>query len=442
MKKYSEMTREELQAEKDRLQARYDKYMKQGLNLNMARGKPSIEQEEASIEMLDIINSRSNLETEEKQDVLNYGNLMGLIEARRLFSEILGVPVEKIVIGGNSSLNMMFDYLMQCFAMGSGEGYEPWVVQGGCKFLCPAPGYDRHFGIAEYLGLELIPVPMTATGPDMDIVEELAKDPKVKGMFCVPKYANPTGQSYSDETVKRIASMETAPDFRVIWDNAYVIHDLTGRHDDVLDLLDECEKAGNPDRAVLFASTSKVTFPGAGIAVLAANENNLKWIAGIAVLAANENNLKWILKRMDKQTIGADKINQLRHIRFFANGIEDVKAHMEKLAGIITPHFNVVLSTFERKLRPLDICTWTDPNGGYFISLDCMEGTATRVFNLCKECGVTLTTVGATFPYGKDPKDSNMRIAPTYPSLEELAIATDVLCIAIRLAALEKLLED
>ena len=426
MKKYSEMTREELTAEKERLQARYDKYMKQDLSLNMARGKPSIEQEEASIEMLDIINSRSKLETEEKQDVLNYGNLMGLIEARRLFSEILGVPVEKIVIGGNSSLNMMFDYLMQCFAMGSGEGYEPWVVQGGCKFLCPSPGYDRHFGIAEYLGLELIPVPMTPTGPDMDIVEELAKDPKVKGMFCVPKYANPTGQSYSDETVKRIASMDTAPDFRVIWDNAYVIHDLTGRHDDVLDLLDECEKAGNPDRAVLFASTSKVTFPG----------------AGIAVLAANENNLKWILKRMDKQTIGADKINQLRHVRYFANGLEDVKAHMDKLAGIITPHFNVVLSTFERKLKPLDICTWTNPNGGYFISLDCMEGTATRVYNLCKECGVTLTTVGATWPYGKDPKDSNMRIAPTYPSLEELAIATDVLCIAIRLAALEKILED
>ena len=426
MKKYSEMTREELTAEKERLQARYDKYMKQDLSLNMARGKPSIEQEEASIEMLDIINSRSNLETEEKQDVLNYGNLMGLIEARRLFSEILGVPVEKIVIGGNSSLNMMFDYLMQCFAMGSGEGYEPWVVQGGCKFLCPAPGYDRHFGIAEYLGLELIPVPMTATGPDMDIVEELAKDPKVKGMFCVPKYANPTGQSYSDETVKRLAKMETAPDFRVIWDNAYVIHDLTGRHDDVLDLLDECEKAGNPDRAVLFASTSKVTFPG----------------AGIAVLAANKDNLDWILKRMDKQTIGADKINQLRHVRYFANGLEDVKAHMDKLAGIITPHFNVVLSTFERKLKPLDICTWTNPNGGYFISLDCMEGTATRVYNLCKECGVTLTTVGATWPYGKDPKDSNMRIAPTYPSLEELAIATDVLCIAIRLAALEKILED
>lgn len=426
MKKYSEMTREELQAEKDRLQARYDKYMKQGLNLNMARGKPSVEQEEASIEMLDIINSRSNLETEEKQDVLNYGNLMGLIEARRLFSEILGVPVEKIVIGGNSSLNMMFDYLMQCYAMGSGEGYEPWIVQGGCKFLCPSPGYDRHFGIAEYLGLELIPVPMTPTGPDMDMVEELAKDPKVKGMFCVPKYANPTGQSYSDETVRRIATMETAPDFRVVWDNAYVIHDLTGRHDDVLDLLDECEKAGNPDRAVLFASTSKVTFPG----------------AGIAVLAANEANLKWILKRMDKQTIGADKINQLRHIRFFANGLDDVKAHMDKLAGIITPHFNVVLSTFERKLKPLDICSWTDPNGGYFISLDCMEGTATRVFNLCKDCGVTLTTVGATFPYGKDPKDSNMRIAPTYPSLEELAVATDVLCIAIRLAALEKLLEE
>ena len=267
---------------------------------------------------------------------------------------------------------------------------------------------------------------MTDIGPDMDLVEELAKDPKVKGMFCVPKYANPTGQSYSDETVKRIATMEAAPDFRVIWDNAYVIHDLTGRHDDVLDLLSECEKVGNPDRAVLFASTSKVTFPG----------------AGVAVLAANEENRKWILKRMDKQTIGSDKINQLRHVRYFPNGLPDVKAHMDTLAGIITPHFNVVLASFERKLRPRDFCSWTNPNGGYFISLDCMEGTATRVFHLCKECGVTLTTVGATFPYGKDPKDSNIRIAPTYPSLEDLAIATDVLCLAIRLAALEKLLND
>ncbi len=424
MKTYAEMTREELQAEKDRLQARYDKYMQQNLDLNMARGKPSVEQEEASIEMLDILNSRSNLKTEEGMDVLNYGSLTGLKEAKHLFAEILDVPEEKIVIGGNSSLNMMFDYLMQCYAMGAGEGLEPWVLQGGCKFLCPSPGYDRHFGIAEYLGLELLPVPMTDDGPDMDLVEELAKDPKVKGMFCVPKYANPTGQSYSDETVKRIATMEAAPDFRVIWDNAYVIHDLTGRHDDVLDLLSECEKVGNPDRAVLFASTSKVTFPG----------------AGVAVLAANEENRKWILKRMDKQTIGSDKINQLRHVRYFPNGLPDVKAHMDTLAGIITPHFNVVLASFERKLRPRDICSWTNPNGGYFISLDCMEGTATRVFNLCKECGVTLTTVGATFPYGKDPKDSNIRIAPTYPSLEDLAIATDVLCLAIRLAALEKLL--
>ena len=425
MKQYSDMTRDELQAEYDRLMARYNKYKAQDLDLNMARGKPSIEQEEASIEMLDILNSRSDLSTEEGMDVLNYGSLTGLQEVKRLFSAILDVPEEKIVVGGNSSLNMMFDYLMQCYAMGAGEGLTPWVLQGGCKFICPSPGYDRHFGIAEYLGLELIAVPMTETGPDMDRVEELAKDPKVKGMFCVPKYANPTGQSYSDETVRRIASMEAAEDFRVIWDNAYVIHDLTGRHDDVLDLLSECEKAGNPDRAVLFASTSKVTFPG----------------AGVAVLAANENHRKWILKRMDRQTIGSDKINQLRHVRYFANGLEDVKAHMDKLAGIITPHFNVVLSSFERKLKPLGICSWTDPNGGYFISLDCMEGTATRVGQLCKECGVTLTTVGATFPYGKDPKDSNIRIAPTYPSLEELAIATDILTIAIRVAALEKYLE-
>ncbi len=426
MKKYAEMSREELQEEQERLQARYDKYKSKGLDLNMARGKPSVEQEEASIEMLDILNSRSDLRTEEGMDVLNYGSLTGLKEVKRLFSAILEVPEEKIIVGGNSSLNMMFDYLMQCYAMGAGEDLEPWVLQGGCKFLCPSPGYDRHFGIAEYLGLELIPVPMTDDGPDMDLVEELAKDPKVKGMFCVPKYANPTGQSYSDETVKRIASMETAPDFRVIWDNAYVIHDLSGRHDDVLDLLSECEKAGNPDRAVLFASTSKVTFPG----------------AGVAVLAANEENRNWILKRLDKQTIGSDKINQLRHVRYFANGLEDVKAHMDVLAGIITPHFNVVLNSFERKLKPRDICTWTNPNGGYFISLDCMEGTATRVYNLCKECGVTLTTVGATFPYGNDPKDQNIRIAPSYPSLEDLAIATDILCIAIRLAAIEKILSE
>ena len=420
---YAEMTRAELLAEKDRLQARYDKYMAQGLNLNMARGKPSIEQENMSIEMLDTISSRTDLSNEEGMDVLNYGSLEGLIETKRLFADILEVPVEKIIIGGNSSLNMMFDYVMQCYAMGSGEGMTPWVLQGGVKFLCPAPGYDRHFGITEYLGIEMIPVPMTEDGPDMDIVEELVKDPKVKGMFCVPKYANPTGQSYSDETIRRLASMETAEDFRIVWDNAYCIHDLSGRHDDILEMLSECEKAGNPDRAVEFASTSKVTFPG----------------AGIAVLAANEANKKWILKRLDRQTIGSDKINQMRHVKYFANGIEDVKKHMDNLAGIITPHFNVIQSVFERKLKPTGIAHWTDPNGGYFISLDCMEGTATRVYNLCKECGVTLTTVGATFPYGKDPKDSNIRIAPTYPSLEELAVAADVLCLSVRLAALEKL---
>lgn len=423
--KYTEMTKEQLQAEAALCQKKYDDYKALGLSLNMARGKPSLEQEKASLGILDALTSESDLTTEDKVDVLNYGCLTGLEETKQLFSDILGIPAEKIIVGGNSSLTLMFDFLMQCYAIGASAETEPWVKQGKVKFLCPVPGYDRHFGIAEYLGIEMINVPMTATGPDMDVVEELAKDPMVKGMFCVPKYANPTGITYSDETVKRIAAMETAPDFRVVWDNAYVIHDLVNKHDDVLDLLAECEKAGHPDRCVVFASTSKVSLPG----------------AGVAVLAANESNYQWILKRLDKQCIGHDKINQLRHVRYFGD-INGVKAHMDKMASLITPKFEVVLDTFERDLAPVGIATWTNPNGGYFISLDVLEGTATRVGQLCKEAGVTLTGVGATYPYKKDPKDTNIRIAPTYPSVEEMEKATDILVVATKLAALEKLIAE
>lgn len=424
--KYSEMNREQLTAEKEMLAKQYADYKSQNLKLNMARGKPSIAQEEAALDILDVINSKSDLTTKDGVDILNYGCLEGLLECRELFGEILGVPADKVIVGGNSSLSMMFDFLMQCYAKGAGEGMEPWILQGDCKFLCPAPGYDRHFGIAQYLGLEMITVPMTDNGPDMDVVEELVKDPKVKGMFVVPKYANPTGISVSDECVKRIANMEcAAPDFRVVWDNAYCIHDLTDRHDDIISLLDECEKAGNPDRAVMFASTSKVTHPG----------------SGVAVLAANEGNLEWLKKRLTMQTIGSDKVNQLRMVRYFKDAA-GVKAHMDKLAEIITPHFDIILNSFEKELKELDIATWTNPNGGYFVSLDVMDGCATKVYNLCKEAGVTLTGVGATFPYKADPKDTNIRIAPTYPSLEELQTATDILVLSIKLAAVCKLLGE
>ena len=392
----------------------------------MARGKPCPSQETASIGLLDAIDSSSDLTTNDGVDILNYGCLEGLSEIRNLYGEILGVPAGKVFVGGNSSLTLMFDYLMQCYAKGASENDKPWLLQGDVKFLCPVPGYDRHFGILEYLGIDMVNVPMTDDGPDMDVVEDLVKDPMVKGMFCVPKYSNPTGCTYSDETVRRIANMETAAsDFRVIWDNAYCIHDIYNETDPLLEILAECEKAGHPERAVEFASTSKVSFPG----------------SGVAVLAANEPNFTYIKKRMAMQTICNDKINQLRHSRYFKD-LDGVKAHMQKLADIVRPHFAIVLDTFSAELGELGIAEWTDPTGGYFISLDVMEGCAKRVYELCKEAGVTLTNCGATFPYGKDPEDCNIRIAPTYPSLEELQQATDILVLSIKLASLEKLIAE
>jgi len=421
---YSEMTKAELLLEKEKISHEFNLFKAKNLSLDMSRGKPSEGQIREVIGILDIFNSKSNYNTESGINTLNYGCPDGLPECKQLFSEILGVPAEKIYVGGNSSLALMYDYLIQCYAKGSSETSKPWIMQGEVKFLCPAPGYDRHFGIAEYLGIKMIPVKMTETGPDMDQVEALAKDPLVKGMFCVPKYSNPTGITYSDETVKRLAAMDTADDFRIIWDNAYCVHDLFGKEDKLLDILSECEKAGNPSRAVEFASTSKISFSG----------------AGVAVLAANEENLTYIKKRCAKQTIGYDKANQLRHVMYFKN-IDGVKRHMSILSDIISPRFEVVLSAFNKELAGLGIAKWSNPNGGYFISLDVMPGTATRVYELCKEGGVKLTNVGATFPYGKDPDDTNIRIAPSFPSVEELSDATELLIISTKLAAIEKLLK-
>lgn len=420
---YKSMSKQELEQIAAAKRAQHEKYKAEGLSLNMARGKPCPEQETLSLDMLDVVSATSDLKDREGLDLLNYGCLEGLPECRELYGEILGVPADKVIVCGNSSLTLMFDFIAQCYYQGVSKESKPWVLQDKVKFLCPVPGYDRHFGICEYLGIEMVNVPITENGPDMDVVEELVKDPAVKGMFCVPKYSNPTGCTYSDETVRRLASMETAPDFRIIWDNAYCVHDFNDHGDELLEMLHECEAAGHPERAVEFASSSKISFPG----------------AGIAVFACNEPNFSWIVARMKKQTIGFDKINQARHVRFFKNA-DGIRAHMGKMAEIVVPHFNVVLDAFEKELKPLGIAEWTNPNGGYFISLNVLDGCAQRVYDLCKDAGVKLTGCGATFPYGKDPQDRNIRIAPTYPELEELKKATEVLVNSIELACAEKLL--
>ena len=422
--KYSEMSKSELVAEQEKCQHLYNQFKARGLNLDMSRGKPSEGQIEEAIQIIDIVNSKTGYISRDGINTLNYGCPDGLPECKELFSQILGVPAKKIFVGGNSSLSLMFDYIVQCYVKGASNHSEPWVKQGNVKFLCPVPGYDRHFKIAEYLGIEMINVPMTDEGPDMDVVETLVKDHSVKGMFCVPKYSNPTGVTYSDETVRRLAKMETADDFRIIWDNAYCVHDLYKEGDTLLEMLSECEKAGNPDRAVLFASTSKISFSG----------------AGVAVVAANEDNFDLIKKRCAIQTIGHDKINQLRHVRYFKD-MNGVKRHMEILSKIISPRFEVVLDALERELAPCGIAEWSKPRGGYFINLDVMNGCAQRVYDLCKLGGVKLTNCGDTFPYGNDPDDTNIRIAPTFPTIEELTDATELLILSVKLAALEKLLK-
>ncbi len=418
MKKlYQDMTAQELACEKAELEKRYQAFKAKGLKLDMSRGKPGSDQLDLSSALNDVKDY-----TENGVDLRNYGMLDGTPACKKLFAQLMGVEPKNVIIGPNASLTLMFDYISQCFTHGAGD--TPWRSLDKVKFLCPVPGYDRHFTILEYFGIEMINIDMNADGPDMDAVEEAVKDPCVKGMFCVPKYSNPQGITYSDGVVRRIAALKpAAKDFRVMWDNAYMIHDVVYPGDELLNIFDILPQYGNEDMVIEFCSTSKITFPG----------------AGVSALAASDNNIAAIKKRLNAQTISYDKMNQHRHVEFFgdANG---VMAHMKKHAAILKPKFDIVLGHLKNELEGLGIASWTDPRGGYFISLDVTEGCAKRVGELCREAGVVLTTVGATFPYGKDPKDRNIRIAPTYPPVSELDTAAELLCICVRLAAAEKLL--
>ena len=423
MKRYSDFTKEELAAELNALLEKYNEYKARGLKLDLSRGKPNAEQLDITLPLLLELKDKSACFNESGFDCRNYGVLDGIPEMKRLFSDMIGVKKEYIMVGGNSSLQLMYDTLVRAMLFGVLGSERPWNTEDGLKWICVAPGYDRHFKITEVLGFELLTVPMTADGPDMDLVEELVKDPKVKGMWCVPKYSNPTGNTYSDETVRRLAKMKcAAPDFRIMWDNAYVVHDFNEDGDSLLNIFDEAEKYGNGNRIFYYTSTSKITFPG----------------AGVSMMAATPANIKQITYYLGVQTIGYDKLNQLRHVQFFKDS-EAVHKHMMSLATLIRTKFEITLNKFEA-LRGLGVAEWSEPNGGYFISLDVMSGCAKRVFNLMKDAGVTLTAVGSTYPYGIDPEDKNLRIAPTYPSDEELALACDILVVAVKMAAIEKLM--
>lgn len=422
MASYRNMTAQQLSEELNCVKQEYEQLKAQNLELNMARGKPAPEQLDLSMEMLSDISSLSGVKSEDGFDCRNYGLLDGVPEAKRLFANIFGVDESMIIVGGNSSLNMMFDVISQ--AMTTGLGGEPWAYNKNRKFLCPCPGYDRHFAITEHFGFELIPIAILDDGPDMDEVERLVKNPDVKGMWCVPKYSNPTGITYSDEVVKRIAALKpAAKDFKVMWDNAYAIHDLYDTPDSLANIFEYCEQFGTSDMVIEFGSTSKVTFAGSGISALAGSENNLKLIQG----------------RMTIQTISADKINQLRHSKMFPD-VKSLNEHMKKHAEILRPKFELVNSMLEEELGDLEILSWINPNGGYFISVNTLPGCAKKVVELCKEAGVVLTGAGASFPYGNDPLDSNIRLAPSFPSLDELKKATELFCVCVKYAALQTLL--
>ena len=425
MREYTVYTKEELRILREQLEEEYQEFKSQGLNLDMSRGKPGADQLAVSNGLLDAITSKDWEEgAGGSLEYRNYGILTGIKECKAIFADLLDVPAENVIVCGNSSLNMMFDYITQCMLTGSGGA--PWKEQGEIIFLCPSPGYDRHFAIAEYYGIKLVQVRMNDDGPDMNAVEELIKDKRVKGMFCVPKYSNPTGATYSRDVVERIAKMKpAADDFRIIWDNAYIIHDLEDKSEELPNIFDVLKKYGNDDMVIEFTSTSKISFPGSGVAALAASDNNIKMIS----------------KRMNVQTIGYDKLNQYRHVKFYKN-VDGIKRYMKLHRAILAPKFKAVINQLERSLGGRGIAKWTKPKGGYFISLDVMTGTAKRVGELCKEAGVTLTTVGATYPYGIDPEDKNIRIAPSFPPVDELMTATKLLCICVKLAAVEKLLED
>ena len=426
MKAYKEMTKEELQALKDELTKMYEDAKGKGLKLNMARGLPSAEQLDMEADFFNTLNPSVNFKSEAGIDCRNYGELIGITEARKLMGDMLEIPADNVFVFGNSSLNVMYDTVARSVIHGV-CGSTPWCKLDKVKFLCPVPGYDRHFAITEQFGIEMINIPMKADGPDMDMVEQYVNnDPAVKGIWCVPKYSNPQGITYSDEVVLRFANLKpAAEDFRIYWDNAYAIHHLyDDKQDQLIEILDACTKAGNPDMVFKFCSTSKVTFPG----------------SGIAALGASTNNLDFIKKIMTVQTIGHDKLNQLRHVRYFKD-FAGMKAHMKKHAEILRPKFELVLAELEKGLGGLEIGEWTKPIGGYFVSFQAVDGCAKKIVAMCKDAGVTLTGAGATYPYKNDPHDSNIRIAPTFPPIDELAKALEIFILCVKLASVEKLLE-
>lgn len=426
MKSYLKMTSEEIQAELEVLRALYDNEVKAGHQLDMSRGKPAPAQLDLSMDMLrldpdELIYTRSGADTR------NYGELAGVDEAKELFAELLGVMPENIIVGGQSSLNLMYDMVIKALVLGVYGGSSPWGQQGKIKFLCPVPGYDRHFRICQELGIEMVNIPMTPLGPDMDEVRRYVEsDSSVKGIWCVPKYSNPQGYTYSPETIDAFAALKpAADDFRIFWDNAYCIHGFREQDDYLANIFDACRKYGSEDMVYEFTSTSKITFSG----------------AGVAVFAASKNNIDFLLRQIGVQTIGYDKINQLRHVKFFGS-LDGLKAHMAKQADALRPKFDCALSMLESELSGLDIGSWTNPNGGYFISFDGLPGTSQRCVSLCAQAGVKLTEAGAAFPYGNDPEDRNIRIAPSYPSVDQLRMSMHVFCICQKIAALETLLSE
>ena len=427
MKNYLEMTREEQQAELEAVIAEYDRLRTAGdRKLDMSRGKPNPAQLDLSMTMLaqppsDLITTRKGT------DVRNYGELAGVDECKELFADLLGLQPANIIMGGQSSLNLMYDSIVRALLLGVYGGSKPWGQQGKLKFLCPVPGYDRHFAICQEFGIEMINIPMDENGPDMTLVKQYVEsDPAVKGIWCVPKYSNPSGITYSDEVVRAFAALKpAADDFRIFWDNAYLVHGFREQDDELLNIFDACREFGSEDMVYEYMSTSKVTFSG----------------AGVAVLAASKHNVDFLLKQMGVQTIGYDKINQIRHVHYLKS-VEGIKAHMRKQADYLRPKFDFVLTALDTGLSAYGIGTWTKPNGGYFISYDGLPGTARRCVSLCAEAGVKFTGAGATFPYGKDPEDKNIRIAPSFPSISELHGSMEVFCLCQRIAAIEALLSN
>lgn len=429
MKAYKELSKNELESLYEQTKQAYEDAKSKGMKLDMSRGKPSVNQLDMGMGLLDVLNSESDPKTEAGVDCRNYGGLDGIPEAKKLMGDIMGVPADKVIVCGNASLTIMYDTVSRSYTHGV-LGETPWCKLDKVKFLCPCPGYDRHFAITEHFGIEMINIPMTEDGPDMDLVEKYVNnDEAVKGIWCVPKYSNPLGVSYSDETVRRFATLKpAAKDFRIYWDNAYAIHHLYAeeeKQDQILEILSECEKAGNPDMVFEFCSTSKVSFAG----------------AGISAVATSENNLAWFKKSMTIQTIGYDKMNQLAHVRYFKD-FDGIKKHMMKHADIMRPKFEAVIDVLEKELGGLGIGTWTKPRGGYFISFDAMDGCAKQIVEKCKEAGVVMTGAGATFPYKKDPADKNIRIAPSFPTPQEMADAADIFVLCVKLVSLEKLLNQ